>query len=91
MNNKLTLALTEIQSDCVGLFKHPMSSVVELVIEMDDVGFTTITIGNLLGLQTSHFGNEYLKHVTMFPDNRTLAGMMNEPWYFSGWYNERFK
>ena len=91
MEIQLSKALRKAQSKCVGLFQHPMSKDVELVVDMDGVGFTTIAIGNLFGLQTSHFGNEYLSYVIPFPNNKTLTVMMDEPHAFSEWYNQRFK
>lgn len=91
MNSKLSEELVKVQSKCRGLFKHPLSNQVELVIEIDKTGFTTIAIGNLLGLQTSYFGNEYLNYVILFPDDKSLTVMMDTPFAFSKWYNERFK
>lgn len=91
MEIELSKSLRKAQSKCVGLFKPRYSDKVELVIEVSDVGFSTITIGNLFGLQTTHFGNESLNDVVMFPENKTLTEMMEYPLGFSEWYNQRFK
>jgi len=73
--------LTILQSKTIGLFKNKYTKVFELVIEADEIIFTTITIGDLAGLQTTHYPTKHESdhgQLKIFPSRISLLTMMKE-------------
>lgn len=88
MENKLSIALHELQSKTIGLMM--VHGKIELVIE-DDEMVKTISIGSLGGLSTNHYSINHLNYIK-FPDKyKNLSEFLNEPFEFNEWYNINFK
>lgn len=79
--------LKHIQSQCTGLFYNRYTNLYEPVV-IDSYTFKTVHIGNLLGLQENYYDvqTSYYDQVTLFPNNKTLSEMMNDPIEFDKWY-----
>lgn len=68
--------LKEIQNIVIGVYKCGDS--VEVVIGEDEYTFTTLNIGDLLGLSTSKY-NKPGHTFTSIPDGKTLGESLNTP------------
>ena len=85
----LQKSLVEVQSKTIGLFKIYGYKLVELIIEEDENTFTTIHVGNLLGISTVHYSKDAkIGRIIMFPESKTLSEMLEDPLAFDLWYQE---
>jgi hypothetical protein len=87
----LASSLKKMQDQVIGLFipsHYHHTKIIELVINKDGSQLTSINIGTLLGLQTSHFSTERGRYIP-FPDNKTLTEMMKNPTEFDKWWKEQ--
>lgn len=74
----LSIALYELQSQCIGLFSFRCSDDYEMVIKNDDGLITCIRIGQLGGLQTTYIPSNRGK-LLLFENGQTLTGLMKTP------------
>lgn len=99
---QLSIALKEIQSQVIGLFRpryYPNDQYIPVIADSNSV-LTCIEIGTLLGLQTLTIGAESGRYVK-FPDiylyndegmqskkkvKQTLSDMIKDPIAFHSWY-----
>lgn len=89
MKQTLGSSLEEAQSRVLGIFKitRYTNAGIELIVEINEHSFITIRIGSLLGLSTTHYSiGDDLGRIIMFPENKTLSEMMNDPLGFDKWY-----
>lgn len=87
----LANALVAMQHRCIGLYYNPYIRSCECVVEESDYGFVTLYVGGLLGLSTTHYSKDEDHQFTRFPDGKTMADMMDEPFAFDQWYKAQFK
>jgi len=88
MKTNLSNTLFEVQKEVIGIYQHFNNGTIELVILSDEYGFTTIVVGDLLGLSTNHYGNETVNRVSLFPDGKSLYEFMENPFEFSTWFSK---
>lgn len=90
MTKKLSITLDNIQSNTIGLFKYPLDNTYRPVIGKSDNMICVISIGNLLGMNTSTYtitSGIYIE----FPDGKSLRQMMDSPIEFNEWYKTNCK
>lgn len=76
MFEELILELHKLQDKTIGLFKH--YGKFELVVNKQDDLLTTITIGELGGMTTSHIPANK-GEFKLFPNNQTLLQFKSNP------------
>lgn len=87
----LTDALIAIQRICLGVFRpyalmnDPKAW--QLIIAIDGDQLTVVSIGTLFGLSEDHTSAAY-GTVVLFPDDKTLWEMMNDPSGLHHWWQQ---
>ena len=84
---KLQLALIDLQSSTFGLFRHHLSNIIEMVVDKDNELLTTIHIGELGGLTTTHILSSEGKLV-LFDKGDTLFSLLSNPEKLIQYYND---
>ena len=76
--SSLQKELDNLQKNTIGFFKHPLTNQLELVVEQDKDWIKTVSIKPLGGLHTNHISATEGRLV-LFPNNKTLADMKDNP------------
>lgn len=86
---KLSSALSEMQSVCIGLFYNTYTKSLEPVVDIGENTFVTVTVGSLFGMNTDYhpISEDDVAKITKFPEGKTLAEMLNKPYEFYEWFN----
>ena len=85
--NELSVALRKAQEKVIGIFTNPYTKDNEVIIENGEFTVTTITIGTLLGVSETIYSNTvFAQNIHMFPDNKTLSQMMDDPHLLDKWF-----
>lgn len=89
--NNLINSLEEIRKQVIGICK--IHGNIELLVEKNKSTFTTISIGNLGGISTSHYSVEkYGFLIKRFPKKyKNMWEFLKDPIEFNYWWNEKFK
>lgn len=77
----LEVALNELQSQTIGLFKHKYSQKndFDLVVKNDNGLLVTVSIGGLAGYITTHIPQTEGK-LFMFPNGKNLYSLKEDPY-----------
>lgn len=81
--NLMTIALKALDEKVIGLAK--INSSIDLILEIDESAdyIVTYKVGSLNGSNTNHLPLSKLNNlIFLFPDNKTLAQMKENPFEF---------
>jgi len=83
--NRLSNSLQSVQDIIIGIYVDPTKRI-ELIVSKGDYTFKTVSVGSLFGLSISNYPLNRVIH--LFPDNKTLSEMMQDPIEFDKWCKE---
>ena len=79
--NLMTHALTNLDKHVIGIANFTTGH--EPIIEVNESTFITYKVGSLFGSSTDHYPiSKFGIFVKLFPDNKTLAQMKENPFEF---------
>ena len=82
--------LHELAKHVIGLYQLPDGKIIPVIRVHEDKSFTTFEILRLYGSSEDHFSSDHFSSVVVFPENKTLAEMLNEPFEFQRWVDKSF-
>lgn len=71
--------LNNLKNDVIGIYKDAQTQRFELILEEREDSLTTINITQFGAIQTNYGFQKMYGEVKMFPDNKNMNDMLNNP------------